>query len=231
MTTTLYYAPQTCARVALTALEEIGKPFEARLIAFRAGEHRSPEYLAINPSGKVPALDTGQGVVTQNGAILSYLARTYPEAGLLPLGGSALEEATALSMLFRLSADLHPLVTRFVLPGMILGGEGPAQQIRDQAEKLLCEQLGPLEQMLEASSWLAGEDWSILDSYLAWVWFRITGQGFSKTAFPRIDEMCARANTRPSAIAAIEREQMAQSELERRGLAFTPPPIAGDGQE
>ena len=81
----LYFAPSTCARVTLTALEEIGIPFETRLIAFMAGEHRKPEYLAINAAGKVPALQTKAGVLTQNGAILLYLARTYSESGLLPL--------------------------------------------------------------------------------------------------------------------------------------------------
>ena len=55
---TLYFAPGTCARVALTALEEVGQPFETRLIAFMAGDHRSPDFLAINPAGKVPALVT-----------------------------------------------------------------------------------------------------------------------------------------------------------------------------
>ncbi|HBM72225.1 MAG TPA: glutathione S-transferase, partial [Erythrobacter sp.] len=69
----LYMAPQTCARVSLTALEEIGEPFETRLIAFKAGEHRRPDYLAVNPAGKVPALDTGRGIVTQSGSILLYL--------------------------------------------------------------------------------------------------------------------------------------------------------------
>ena len=52
----LWFAPQTCARLTLTALEEIGQPFETRLIAFMAGEHRGEEFLAINPAGKVPVL-------------------------------------------------------------------------------------------------------------------------------------------------------------------------------
>ncbi|MEP0728679.1 MAG: glutathione S-transferase N-terminal domain-containing protein, partial [Parasphingorhabdus sp.] len=76
----LYFAPLTCARVSLTALEETGQPFETKLIAFMAGEHRSEEYLAINPSGKVPALQTESGILTQNGAILLYLAQKCPEA-------------------------------------------------------------------------------------------------------------------------------------------------------
>lgn len=73
----LWFAPQTCARVALTALEEVGVPFETRLIAFMAGEHRQAGFLSINPSGKVPALETPDGVIVQNGAILSYLAQNF----------------------------------------------------------------------------------------------------------------------------------------------------------
>jgi glutathione S-transferase len=75
MTICLYFAPQTCARVTLTALEEIGVPFETRLVAFLAGEHRAAEFLAVNPSGKVPAIKTEDGIKWGNpdlsGAYLS----------------------------------------------------------------------------------------------------------------------------------------------------------------
>ncbi|MEL0212630.1 MAG: glutathione S-transferase N-terminal domain-containing protein, partial [Novosphingobium sp.] len=108
----LYFAPETCARVTLTALEEIGESFETQLIAFRAGEHRKPEFLAINPAGKVPALETEDGVIVQNGAILSYLAEAHPDAGLLPRPQDAVGKAAVLAELFRNSSDLHPLVTR-----------------------------------------------------------------------------------------------------------------------
>lgn len=221
----LYFAPSTCARVTLTALEEIGQPFETRLVAFMAGEHRKPEYLAINAAGKVPAIQTEAGVLTQNGAILFYLAQTYPEAGLLPLSGDPQADASVLSSLFRMSADLHPLVTRFVIPGMILSDPASSAYVRAKAEEVLKLQLEPIATQLGKQPWYLGDRWSILDAYLAWIWFRITGAGFDPATFPAIADHYDRASERPSARAALQHEARAQQELTERGLAFTPPKL------
>jgi glutathione S-transferase len=219
----LYFAPQTCARVALTALEESGRPFETRLIAFLAGEHRKPEFLALNPSGKVPALQTNEGVVVQNGAILSYLAEVHPEAGLLPRRGDAAGRAAVLAELFRCSSDLHPLVTRFVMPQLMTTDETDAPRIRARAREGLEFQLAPLAARLERQEWVLEEGWSIVDAYLAWIWFRIVGAEFDGAAFAAIAAHFDRASRRPSAKAALEREARAQEELEQRGLLFRPP--------
>lgn len=221
----LYFAPQTCARVTLTALEEIGEPFETHLIAFMAGEHRKPEFLAVNPSGKVPALETQHGVIAQNGAILSYLAQTYPEAALLPQPEDAAGRAAILTELFRCSSDLHPLVTRFVMSPMISTDPADAPRIRAKAAEALAAQLAPLEKRMAAQPWMLGKDWSILDAYLAWIWFRITGVGFDQGDYPALQQHYARASERPSAAAALEREEQAQDELKARGLFFQPPPV------
>lgn len=222
----LHFAPNTCARVTLTALEEIGEPFETRLIAFMAGEHRRPDFLAINPAGKVPALETAHGVIVQNGAIVSYLAQVYPEAGLLPQPEDAAGRAGILSELFRCSSDLHPLVTRFVMAPMISVDAADAPRIRAKAAEGLAMQMAPLEQRLNGQPWMLGQHWSILDAYLAWIWFRITGAGFVQDEFPALRRHYAEASRRPSAQAALEREEKAQAELKARGLFFQPPPVA-----
>lgn len=221
----LYFAPATCARVTLTALEEIGAPFRTHLVAFMAGEHRAPDFLKRNPSGKVPALETSEGMIVQNGAILSYLAETHPAAGLLPRRGDAMGRADVLAQLFRFSSDLHPLVTRFVMATMMSTDKDDAPRIREVARQGLTFQLGALENCLSEQDWLFPEGWSILDAYMAWVWFRITGAGFEGSAFPAIASHYARANERPSAIAALAQEEEAQAELKRRGLHFVPPPV------
>jgi glutathione S-transferase len=226
MTICLYFAPQTCARVTLTALEEIGVPFETRLVAFLAGEHRAAEFLAVNPSGKVPAIKTEDGIIVQNGAILTYLARTFPAAQLLPFNGNPAHNARILSQLFHCSADLHPLVTRFVLPQMMTTDPAQAPQIRDKAREILIQQLTPIDIMLTQQDWFFGSAWSILDAYLAWIWFRVTGVGFDPTSLPAVAAHFHRASARPSALAALAHEQRAETELARRGLHFTPPPVA-----
>lgn len=219
----LYFAPNTCARVSLTALEEIGEPFETRLIAFKAGEHRQDAFLAINPSGKVPALETPDGVLVQNGAILAWLAERYPAVGLLPDAADAFTRARLLAELFRFSADLHPLVTRFVMPQMISTETSDAPRIREKAAELLQFQLRPVADRLEAGEWYLGDRWSICDAYCAWIWFRITGSGFAEDTFPAIREHYHRAMQRPSAQAALAREAKAEENLKQRGLLFRPP--------
>lgn len=218
-----HFAPQTCARVALTALEEIGLPFETRLIAFLAGEHRQPEFLAINPSGKVPALQASGGVVVQNGAILNFLAEAYPEARLLPVRASALGRAQVHAQLFRCSSDLHPLVTRFVMAPMISTDALDASRIPEKAREVLMLQLAPLDLLLSGQDWMLEEGWSILDAYLGWIWFRITNSGFGVASFPAIERHYQRASQRPNVRLAIDHETQAQDELEARGLLLRPP--------
>ncbi len=219
MTLTLCFAPGSCSRVPLIALEEIGQPFETRLIAFMRGEHRSPEYLAINPAGKVPALLVDGAAITQNTAILSYLTRRFPEAQLLPAVSHPLTEAQLLSRLAWFSADLHPIVTRIRMPHFACDlPEAPAR-VREMAAAAMAFQLAPVERALTHSPWLLGEVWSVLDAYLYWIWFRITGAGFDAAPFPAIADHAYRIEQRPAVQRALAREDAAEQALAGQGLA------------
>src|SRR5207245_6540439 len=81
----LYYAPGTCALATHIALEEAGAPYEAVLVDFRSQSQRSPEYLAVNPKGRVPALVTESGTLTETPALLCFVAQQFPKAELAPL--------------------------------------------------------------------------------------------------------------------------------------------------
>lgn len=80
----LFYAPGSCSLATHIALEEVGADYEAMRVDFRSAEQTKPDYLAINPNGRVPALVTEQGTLTENPAILLYLAAAFPEADLAP---------------------------------------------------------------------------------------------------------------------------------------------------
>ncbi len=82
---TLYYAPRTCALASHIALEQAGADYDLVRLDFRANAQREPGYLAINPKGRVPALATPRGVITETPAILAFVAQSHPEAGLAPL--------------------------------------------------------------------------------------------------------------------------------------------------
>ena len=81
----LFYSPGTCALASHVALEEAGAEYTVARVNFSKSEQRSPEYLAVNPKGRVPALITDDGILTETPAILAYIAQRYPQAKLAPL--------------------------------------------------------------------------------------------------------------------------------------------------
>lgn len=87
---TLYHSPRTRSSGVRILLEELGAPYELHVLNMKADEHHRPEYLAINPLGKVPAIRHGEAIVTEQVAIYIYLADAFPQAGLTPAIGDPL---------------------------------------------------------------------------------------------------------------------------------------------
>ena len=110
MSMTLFYAPGACSLASHIVLEETGEAYEAVRLDLAAGEQTRPEFLAINPRGKVPALATEQGVLTESPAILAYLADRRPELELLPR--DPFQRAQAASTMAWLSSTVHPCFGR-----------------------------------------------------------------------------------------------------------------------
>ena len=82
---TLYYAPISCALASHIALEQVGASYEAVKVDFANDAQRGPEYLRINPKGRVPTLVTERGILTETPAILAFVAQSFPRANLAPL--------------------------------------------------------------------------------------------------------------------------------------------------
>ncbi|EON19209.1 glutathione S-transferase [Cupriavidus necator] len=111
MTMTLYYNPQSRASVARWMLEEVGAEYKLQHIDFTKGESRAPEFLAVNPMGKIPTLVLHDGtVLTENGAIIAWLADAFPQAGLMPPAGSS-ARGTVLRWLFFCGSCFEPALT------------------------------------------------------------------------------------------------------------------------
>lgn len=104
---TLYFAPGSSSMAVHIALHEIGVAFESKPLSFARMEQRSPEFLALNPEGKVPTLLIDGRPLTEVAAILFYLARRFPEAALLPAGDLE-AEAQAISWMSFIAATIHP---------------------------------------------------------------------------------------------------------------------------
>ena len=92
---TLYHASPSRSSIVLWMLEELGEPYDIHLLSLSKGENRAPDYLAINPMGKVPALKDGDTVITEVAAICTYLADEFPAAKLnVPIGSTRRGEPT-----------------------------------------------------------------------------------------------------------------------------------------
>jgi glutathione S-transferase len=105
---TLYFSPGSSAMATHIALHEVGAAFEARPTLLYQNAHRSPEYLAINAEGKVPTLVIDGRPLTEVAATLWYLARRYPDAGLLPQQGDIEAEAQVISWMSFIASTIHP---------------------------------------------------------------------------------------------------------------------------
>jgi glutathione S-transferase len=133
-----YYNPQSRAAIVHWMLEELGVPFNMHVLSFDKGEHKSPEFLAINPMGKVPTIRHGDVVVTEYPAICAYLADAFPAAGLAPAIGDP-RRGTYLRWLFFAGSCIEPALWDRALqrepgkPSMI--GYGSFEDVLDTAAK------------------------------------------------------------------------------------------------
>lgn len=222
--TVVYMAPDTCARVTMIALEQAQVPFETELVRFMRGEHKSAEFKRVNPKGKVPALLIDGSVLTETVAILWYLDQRHPDAGLLPVTSSAMESAHVLADLCFCSATLHPLVTRIRIP-MFFAGEENALTVKRMAEQAMDEYFALVEARLADRPWWFGDQWTTIDGYLYWVFWRVEGAGYDVSRFARFTAHARANERRPAVQRALAREEAAQAQLAAEGTAFVPPSI------
>ena len=126
---TLYFSPGACSTASHIGLEETGAPYEEKPTLLAKGEHKTDAYLKVNPRGKVPALDVDGKILTENTAILTYLAQRFPEKKLMP--EDPLEKARCISTMAWFSNTVHPAFTHIVRPE-----RGPAKLSSGQGAQL-----------------------------------------------------------------------------------------------
>jgi len=220
----LHMAPGTCARVSAIALEEAGVDFETPLIRFMKGQHKSPEYKKINPKGKVPALEIDGEALTENVAIISYLNERFPEAKLMPEASDALAKARQLADLSFCSATLHPIVTRIRMPTFFADGDA-AKNVWEKGCEAMHEYFRLIDERLSEQSWWYGENWSVMDAYLYWIFWRVEGADYPVDDYPNFKAHKSRMEQRAAVQKVLAREAGLMAQLEAEGLVFTPPPV------
>lgn len=181
----LFHYPLACSFVTLVALEETGLDYNDQAIDILNSEQNSPEYLKINPHGKVPALMVGEEtVLVENAAILIYLNNIANDK-LLPGKVDSLVRAQALSDLVWCSSTLHPAVRQITMPIRFTSQDpqGIKQNGLSKSEAFFSF----INDHLAKNQWWCGENWSIIDTYINWcVMLANIDENVSLTAFPNI---------------------------------------------
>ena len=180
----LYYAKGTAALPVHIALEEIGAPYEAKLLDFSKAEQQSPEYLKINPKGRVPALEVSGGVLTEALAILTYLAQRFPEASLAPLDPFGLARAQAFNAY--LSSTVH-VAHAHRLRGARWADDASAHEaMRAKVTGNMTDCAKVIEAHYFDGPWVLGEQFSICDPYLFTIVRWMPADGVDMSAFTKL---------------------------------------------
>jgi glutathione S-transferase len=160
---TLYFSPGACSMASHIGLEETGAPYEEKPTLLPKGEHKTEAYLKINPRGKVPALSADGKVITENTAILTYLAKRFPEKRLLP--ADPIEEARCISTMAWFSNSVHPPYTHYLRPERYAAGEAAQADVKEMAKKTFLSQCTEIDSLLQDKQWIMGEQYTVADPY------------------------------------------------------------------
>lgn len=199
----LFYAPGACSLASHIALEEAGLAFEPVRLDLMAAEQHRPEFRAINPDGKVPALVTPRGTLTESPAILAFIADTAPGHALLPSDPFA--RAQCASTMAWLSSTLHPAFGRYWRQGALTPDEGAWAGIKAQAASDIVGQFARLDARLAGREWIHG-GFTVVDPYVLVMRRWGSRIGLDMAAFPDLLAHGARVAAREGAQRALARE-------------------------
>ena len=212
----LYHFPGSCANVCLNALEEAGLEYDLRLVDLAHGEQTGEAYLAVVPLGKIPAMQTPDGLITENAAILTYIHGLAPAAGLFPADTSPIAMARRAAGLSFCGGNLHPIVRGLANPARLT--EGDVEGVRSTAKKLAKKSFGYAEQHMAEHGWWLGQ-WSLVDVYLNWAMSVARNAGFDFSPFPTLEGLEDRLAERPAFRRVREINEQAKADLAKRMAA------------
>ena len=185
MTARFYYSPRSCALASHIVLEHVGADFEAIRLDFQTNQQRSAEYLAINAKGRVPALVTERGVITETPAILLYLAQTHPQSGVAPLNDPfALAELQAVNSWF--CSTVHVAHAHGTRGARWADDASALQAMKAKVAQNMTDCFDWIERELLRGPWVMGKDFSVADPYLFTLTIWLMQNGVELARFPRL---------------------------------------------
>ena len=204
----LYYATGACSLVPHVALEEAGAAFQATRVDLASGEQRSEAYRLINPLGRVPALAVDGEVISENIAILTYIAHQFPESGVLPLQWP-LALGRAYELMSWLASTAHVTIAQIWRTERFTDDAEAAVALQRDGRVHVAAHFATIEQKI-AGEWVLGHRFSVLDPYLLVFWRWGERLGMDMSAYPRWADLVQRTKARPTVARVLERETLAQ---------------------
>lgn len=212
----LHYAPDNASLCIRLALEATGQPYSTRLVDRSARAQRSAPYLALNPNGLIPVLETPDGALFETAAILLWLAERHP--ALLPADRPA--RATAMTWLIWMANTLHPTLRMLFYPEQYIGATGSTGQsgqalqaaLHSRTTDRLNDQLRILNDAAERGDWIGGQAFGALECYLCpmlrWsVLYPLDAPARPRLAdFPALQRIARHCETLPASLAAQRAE-------------------------
>lgn len=206
----LYGDPGMANLAPHIALEVIGAPYEMVRVDTNAGQHRAPDYLRLNPTGRVPTLVDGGQAIFETAAILLHLADRHPEAGLMPPLGSV-ERGLAYQWLIHLTNSVQVAYLSYYYPERQVADSAFADSVKQAAEGRLNDLFNVLERVLDGRDWLTGDRPGVADFMLLMMvrWGR-NFAGRPPRTLPNLGAHAARTAALPGVVRAFEQEGLAR---------------------
>jgi glutathione S-transferase len=201
----LFYAVNTCSLASHIALEEAGAEYTTVRISFTANEQRSPDYLAINPKGRVPAMVTERGILTETPAMLAFVAQSFPEAGLAPLDDPfAFAQVQAFNSY--LCSTVHVAHAHRMRGQRWADDPGAIAAMQRKVPQSVGACFELIEHDMLRGPWVMGEAYTICDPYLFTLAGWLEGDGVELARFPRVIDHRRRMSERSAVRRAVAEE-------------------------
>lgn len=200
----LYFSPNSCSLAPMIALEEAAADYDPVRIDFAAKAQRSPDYLKINPKGRVPALVTERGILTEVPAILAFIARSFPAARLAP--ADPFDFAKCQEFNAYLAATVHVAHAHKGRGERWSDDPTALQAMKAKVPQNMRDCFALIESRMAQGPWVSGQAFTICDPYLFTIAGWLGGDGVDIAEFPAVAAHHRAMQKRPAVIRALSRQ-------------------------
>ena len=202
----LYYAPGTCALASHIALQEAGAAYTTQRVDFKNNQQNSPEYLAINPKGRVPTLVTDRGILTETPAMLAFIAQSFPQAQLAPLD-DAFAFAQVQAFNSYLCSTVHVAHAHKQRGARWATEESSFADMKRKVPQSVGACFALIERDMLGGPWVMGEHYTICDPYLYTIAGWLEGDSVDLAALPKVADHRRRMSERPAVQKVLAEER------------------------